>query len=88
VTEGDGFIRAVEVTPANKAECHLLDRLTTGLKNKLLYTDTAYASKKNRALLKERNLKDRIMHKAPRGHPLTHWQKVFNKRGYQNVVTL
>lgn len=79
VSEGSGFISQVEVTPANQAECKELDHLTLDLTNQVIYADKAYASRENREILKSRKLKDRVLHKATRNHPLTHWQKIFNK---------
>jgi len=44
-----------------------------------IYTDKGYTSKQNREFLKEKKLKDGIMHKASKGKELNKWQKLKNK---------
>ena len=41
--------------------------------------DKAYSSKEHRRILKEYSIKDGIMHKATRNHPLRYSQKKFNR---------
>ena len=75
----EGFVDCTHVTPANAAEGPHLEKLVDGAKAKRFLADKAYASKANRAHLKEKQIKDGIMHKAARNHPLRASQKRFNK---------
>jgi len=75
----DGYIRKVEVEPANVSEVRSLEKAITGLKPRRLYADKGYASAENRRILNTLNIKDGIMHKAARSGELSHWQKVFNR---------
>ena len=80
VSEKIGFIQSLHVTPANKSEVKELGETIADLaEKKSLYADKGYASKENDVLVKKKKLKNRIMLKAARNRPLTHWQKVFNK---------
>jgi IS5 family transposase len=74
-----GFIQSVHTTPANAYEAHELDRVIDGLEVEAVYADKGYATAQNRTQIKARKMKSRIMHKAKRGHPLTHWQKQHNR---------
>ena len=75
----DGYIDEVHVTGAHEAECNKLEKLIGDQEALRLYADKAYASRGNREILKGRGIKDGIMHKAARAHPLTYWQKLKNK---------
>ena len=44
-----------------------------------LKADKGYQSKKNKEILKKRNLKNHILKKALKNKPLTRWEKKFNK---------
>jgi len=44
-----------------------------------IFTDKGYACKENEDLLKGLNKKSRIMKKAARNRPLSHWENQFNK---------
>ena len=71
------IIREVEVTGAKKMEVnHLL--IPTGTEE--LMADKGYHSAKNRRKLKEHGVRDRIMYRAARAHPLTKKQEQFNRR--------
>ena len=74
-----GFITDVHITPANRGESPELPRMIKNLKGGRLMADKAYASEENRRILKEKSIKDGIMHKAKRNHPLRSSQKKFNK---------
>ncbi len=74
-----GFISHVHVTPANRGECPELPKIVEKAKAKRILADKAYASSKNREFLKSRFLKDGIMHKGKRNHPLRGSQKAFNR---------
>lgn len=75
----DGFIEEAHMTGANVAECGKLERMIAHHREGRVYADKAYASRENRAILKQHGLKDGLMEKASRGHPLTFWQKLKNK---------
>lgn len=77
--DDEGYILKTSMQPANAAECKELDEMTTEIEAKRAMADKAYASKANRALLKEKGLKNGILYKASKGKKLSHWQKKFNK---------
>lgn len=81
VDQEDGYIEQIHVTPANEAECKqlrgILDKAPKQYAS--LQADKAYQSKENSDLLKKKKIKNRIMKKAYRNRPLTHWEKTFNK---------
>jgi IS5 family transposase len=78
-SEKEGFIQALHVTPANSYEGNELSKLLDELKPKSVFADKAYATAKNRQGLKAKGIKDRIMHKASRGHELSSRKKLLNK---------
>ena len=70
------IIREVEVTGAAKMEVnHLL--VPPGTEE--LMADKGYHSARNRRRLKERGVRDSIMHRGARAHPLTEQQKAHNR---------
>lgn len=75
-----GFIRSLHVTPANRSEVkefeNAIDR--TGSVDCVL-ADKGYASKSNRAWLKDRGITDGIMIKATQGNPLDDLDKQLNR---------
>ncbi len=75
----EGFISHVHVTPANRGESPELPKIIEHVQGGRLMADKAYSSKKNRRILKEKSIKDGIMHKATRNHPLRYSQKKFNR---------
>ena len=75
----EGFVDCTHVTPLSEAESPQLEKLADGAKAKRFLADKAYASKANRKHLKDRKIKDGIMHKAVRNRPLRASQKRFNK---------
>lgn len=75
----DGYIKKVEVTPANSSEVGYFGGFIEGIEAKRILGDKGYASAKNRELLQDRRVKDGIMHKAVRNRPLARWQRLFNK---------
>ena len=79
----DGYIEAIEVTPANVSEIsHLKEALASVDINgvKVLYTDKGYASSANIKWLEENKIGNGIMDKAARNRALTHKQINRNKR--------
>ena len=79
VDDEDGYIEHVHAKSANESEVKELPALLNGVKDRRLYADKAYASKTNDAQLSTAHIKNGIMSKASRGHPLNHWQKIRNR---------
>ena len=79
VDEEKGYINNIKVTPANTAEVNQLEDLIKNEKSKRIYADKGYCSKKNREILKDKKLKDGIMHKALPKKKLPFWSKIKNK---------
>jgi len=84
VTDDEGLVLGVLTTTASKNEVanleEVLDTVNIELPKDIpLKADKGYQSKKNTALLKQRNLKNHILKKAVRNKPLTKWEKRFNK---------
>lgn len=80
--DAEGMITAVVTTPANESDMHHITDVVdkAGLKKGArVKADKGYASATNRQALKDRGLKDHIMHKAVRNKPLTPWQSRFNQ---------
>ena len=75
---GPGLIRKALMTPAATHDSQPADELIVG-DEKAVYADKAYQKKERRAALRAAGIKDRIMHKSQRGHPLTFWQTLHNK---------
>lgn len=67
--QGSGLIRKAELTPANVNETVVADRLIGGDEG-AIYADQAYASHARRAALAARGIKDRIMHRPNKHHPV------------------
>jgi IS5 family transposase len=79
VEDNEGFIEKVHVKPANAWEAGELEELIEDIDAGTTYADKGYATQENREKLKSKKLRDGIMNKASRGHPLTKWQKQRNK---------
>ena len=74
-TDEEGYIEKLHITPANAHECKHLSPLLEGLpKDMTVYADKGYDSEENRQHLEEQRLKDGIMRKAHRKHPLSEAQ--------------
>ena len=79
VDQFSGLIRRLALTPANINESCVADALVCGDEG-AVYADKGYESKKRRAALKARGIKDRIMHRSHKNQEeLPHWQAVRNK---------
>lgn len=82
VTDEEGLVLGVKTTKAGTNEISNLDDvldasdLPEGIP---LKADKGYQSQKNAEILKKRKLKNHILKKAKRNHPLSHWEKKFNK---------
>ena len=74
-----GFISKVHVTPANQGKSPELPNMMEDVETKRLMTDKAYDSEKNRQFLKSRSIKDGIMYRARKIHPLRPSQKKLNR---------
>ncbi len=70
VDQGSGIIRRQVMTPANVNDTEPADLLICG-DEAALYGDQAYTSARRRADLRTRGIKDRMMHRANKHHPLT-----------------
>ena len=69
-----GLIRKAALTGANVNESEVADQLVSG-DEEAVYADKAYESKERRARLRERGIKDRIMHRSHKNQrALPHWQ--------------
>jgi len=75
VDAGFGIIRRLAFTPAHVNESIVADALICG-DEAAVYADKGYESKKRRAELKTRHIKDRIMHRSHKNQDgLPYWQK-------------
>ena len=81
-TDEQGLVRAIITTSANESDMNHFEDVVAkaGLeKGSRVRADKGYSSKDNRKYLKEKGLKDGIMHKALKNKPLTNHQARFNK---------
>jgi len=70
VDQGSAIIRRQVMTPANVNDTEPADLLICG-DEAALYGDQAYTTARRRADLRARRIKDRMMHRANKHHPLT-----------------
>jgi transposase, IS5 family len=75
----DGYIDQIYVTPAHLSEVSEFKKIIHNRKDKRMYGDKGYASKENKNLLRTKGIKNGFMEKATKTHPLTSWQKRFNR---------
>jgi IS5 family transposase len=78
-SDGEGFVDKLLARPANEGEAPHLAAMAAGCEAARLLTDKGFASRSNREMLAGLGLKSGIMFRAARGHPLSHWQKQFNR---------
>lgn len=79
VDQGSNLVRAALLTPANVAETSVADGLVQG-DEQAVYADQAYDTKARRAGLRAGGIKDRIMHRPNKHHPvLARWKAKRNK---------
>ena len=81
-TDTNGMVLGVHSTTANEHDSKGLEKLIDKIpqsQRKQVMADKGYKSKDNEAMLKKKGSKSRVMHKAYKNKPLTHWQKVYNK---------
>ncbi len=75
VDEGSGLIRRTLLTPARTNESSAADALILG-DERAIYADKAYENKARRQALKQRGIKDRIMHRSHKNQArLPYWQR-------------
>jgi len=73
-----GIVRRMVMTPAKTYESEVADALISGDEH-AVYGDRAYPSKQRRETLKRLGIKDRIMHRADKWHPvLPKWKQRHN----------
>lgn len=73
--EGSMLVRTAKLTPANIAETAVADELILANRDSgAIYADKAYDTHARRALLARLGLKDGIMHRPNKHHPLTDQQ--------------
>jgi IS5 family transposase len=69
VDQGTRLIRSAALTPANVNETEAADGLVRG-DEKAIYADKAYDTRARRTTLKSAGIKDRIMHRPNKHHPV------------------
>ena len=76
---GSGLIRAAVFTPANVNDTEVADELVSGDED-AVYADKAYGSNERSAWLASVEIKDRIMRRGDKHHPvLPYWERQRNK---------
>jgi transposase, IS5 family len=79
VDAGSGLIRKAVFTPARTTDNEVAERLVSG-DEKAVYADRLYEGKARRLALKERGIKDRIMHRRHKYMPvLPRWMAARNR---------
>jgi IS5 family transposase len=79
VDAGSNLIRKAVFTPARTTDNEVAERLVSG-DERAVYADRLYEGKARRAALKQRGIKDRIMHRRHKHMPaLPPWMAVRNK---------
>lgn len=79
VDQGSGLVREALLTPANVNETVVADALVQG-DEAAVYADRAYDTRARRARLRARGIKDRIMHRPNKHHPvLPRWKQQRNR---------
>ena len=76
--QGSGLVRKALLTPANVHDSIPADDLVHGDEG-AIYGDRAYDKASRRRDLRQRGIKDRIMHKAQRGRPISRHQRRRNR---------
>jgi len=86
-TEEDGFIKRYEFTAGNVHDSNVFESLLTG-KEKEVFADSAYKSKKHDESLKAKHITNRVLDRAYRNKPLTELQKRSNRlaSGTRSIV--
>jgi IS5 family transposase len=74
----DGFIKATDYSKGSLHDSNCFTGLLSGDES-AVYADSAYASKAHHQWLKEKDIKNRIIKRAYRNHPLSAEDKHFNR---------
>lgn len=72
------LIQKAVLTTAKEHDSNRFEEMLHG-KEKAVYADKGYCDKVRKTLLRKKGIKERIMDRAWRDHPLTRWQKKRNK---------
>lgn len=79
----NGLVLGVHTTTANEHDSRGLESLLKNVpekyKRKGVWADKGYKVPQNDKLLKDNNIKNRLMHKAQKNKPLSKWEISFNK---------
>lgn len=79
VDEGSELIREAALTPANVNDTEVADELVSG-DEEAVYADKAYGTKERSKRLKAMGIKDRIMRRGNKHHPvLPYWERKRNR---------
>lgn len=78
VDQGSGLIRRRLMTPATVYESEVADALICW-DEAAVYADKAYEKAARREALKKAGIKDRILHRRNKHHPLTPWRRLRNR---------
>lgn len=80
--DANGLVVGLHTVPANEHDSKgltpLLEKLDDAYLHNGVYADKGYKTSANDDLLKNKKIKNRVMHKAYRNKPLTHYQQLFN----------
>ena len=80
--DDNGMVLGVHTTTANEHDSKGLEPLINKLsktERKAVYAEKGYKSQAKDKMLKDKDSKSRVMHKAYRNTPLTYWKKRYNK---------
>jgi transposase, IS5 family len=72
-----GLVHGLMVTSADVHDSLVFGQVLDE-RDEVVYADKAYDSERNRQLLKDHGVVDRILYKGKRGHPQPQWQKNLN----------
>jgi IS5 family transposase len=78
VDEEHGLVQGVEVTSADVHDSLVFGQLISA-DDPYVYADKAYDSRRNRQILTEHGIEDRILYRGRRGQGQPQWQKELNK---------
>lgn len=80
--DANGLVVGLHTVPASqhdsKGLAFLVEKLDDTYLHNGVYANKGYKTSTNDALLKDKKIKNRVMHKAYRNKPLTNYQQLFN----------
>ena len=85
-TDEDGLVKKASFTTGSEHDSQQFETLLTGTESEV-YADSAYKSEKHDDLLKQRGVKNKILHRRYRNKPLTAAQKKMN-RMYSSIRSI